>query len=351
MKFDIKKSRWARVLFCLCFYASTSLLSSATHAGGDCQSEKILRKSQESDFSNGSLRLATSEERSQWLWALDTFLQYALKNGKSTISWLNLNEIRASAKDITLCINTSRSAAVGSGSRTGGVYFVEEKTVILNLARLHSLQGNPGAGIMLVHEFCGALGCPDEKFGISSILYLKTHAKEIGEANLAPLEAALSRFLDANPRREKNIQFAARENVGAARSRSEREGGHTGSGGGASGVGGGGNSYLGEIKTFLLRWALSQDAVPVPQALDMVLWLDLEPDDAPEFFELLLPKVFPGIRLGLFQGKSIAVIEAEHWERIRSDSGKSNIVERTEFIRNLFAAGLAISGVPEKKIP
>lgn len=160
----------------------------------------------------------------------------------SQISWLDLNKFLSEVDQVNVYINPTNRAVIGSGNRTGGVYFNEEKKVIINLSLFEALTRKSeststtlvGSGMLLMHEYLGALGYPDENYEISSHLYMRSTPWDYGSPLIQATENQLKIHLDQNLKRTENIQFERVSDSGTS-----------------TGVGGGGDPASASVKMML----------------------------------------------------------------------------------------------------
>lgn len=171
------------------------------------------------------------------------------KDGVKDLSWLNLPHLSKEIHDVNLLLNTSKEALVGSGTRAGSIYLTEQKTVILNSGLLweitkdgrNNLPINVGFEVLLLHEFLGALGYPDDNYELSSYLWVRSEPNAFMPI-LKDMEKALGAHLDFNPRRKENVGFDLNNVTDLEKISS----------GGSSGFGGGGDPTVALIKHFAL---------------------------------------------------------------------------------------------------
>ncbi len=235
------------------------------------------------------------------------------------INWLNFGNLEKEIKDLTFCTNLSNKPIIGSGSRTGSVYFTKEKTVIFNFK---SYKNKLGSGLNLLHEILGALGYPDENYQITTALYTKFHNSFFSEESSQTILNSLESFLDKNPRNFENRIF-------------EREG----SSGGVTGVGGGGDADLIPLKAFALNMALSNKDFVVrilngndfDQFFNFLFNLQIEPESeiSPDF---KTPYGNTGIFMAIDKGESLLLITKEKWTYLLN---YGNIQERSKYIFNI----------------
>ena len=180
-------------------------------------------------------------------------------------SWLNLTSLNKEISRTHIYMVNSDYAIVGSCSRTGSVYVTYPSAVLINYGILKqdvSLFAKMGEGAMLLHEFLGANGYPDDLFEISSVLALMTISQDGGDAHshLEILGKRLVHYLETHRRLQKNIKVAA---------------------GGATSTGGGGDPWLALLKMLMLNRAMSNphcEGSRYAGCVDSIMNADLEPE-------------------------------------------------------------------------
>lgn len=181
----------------------------------------------------------------------------------SQIGWLNIEKLISEVDEVNVYANTSNKAVVGSGTRLGSVNFTEQRMALINTSLLQELtrpQGQMntiatavGSETVIIHEFLGALGYPDDNYEISTLLFMRTFPQDYGTAVLDQTEKSLADHLSKNPRRTKNTTFST-------------EGGGT-----STGIGGGGDpasvamklvalSTLAQQKNYILKHYVKDEA-------------------------------------------------------------------------------------------
>lgn len=171
------------------------------------------------------------------------------KGGVSEISWVNVPKLAKEIHEVRLLVNTSKEALIGSGTRAGSIYLTEQKTVILNSGLLweitrdgrHQLPINVGFEVLLLHEFLGALGYPDDNYELSSYLWIRSEPDAFVPV-IKNLESTLKSHLDVNTKRTLNVDFDLSQISDLDKVSS----------GGSSGFGGGGDPTVALIKHYAL---------------------------------------------------------------------------------------------------
>lgn len=313
------------------FSALTTVNSLNTSWGGESPLDlDIVLTNQEPAYAENKIRQATSEEQKAWKLATSLMLD-RIRAGlvDSRISWFDLDLFAQEIGQTQLWINVSDQAIVGSSTRIGSVYFTQSKLVVLNATLLTQLKGDPGSGIVVLHEFLGANGYPDEDYQLSSFFYLAIHAGMSGKsAGLEEVRKAVKAHLDRNARRTTNLQFALLSE------------------GGASSVGGGGDPDTAEIKALALQSLTRAEGISAENLADwlpLFLNLSLEPNTYLKGFSKIIPTSFPGLAVGVVSKKIVIVVDPAYWRQIRSDPfGRSHLVERSQFISNLVNLGFLV---------
>lgn len=229
------------------------------------QLESLLRKGSDS---NGLLRQATERERSLWLAVALKALSEIENFGLKKVASIDVPDLVEKVKTVRIFVNRTTSPLIGSQTRRGSVYLSRERAVILNLVSFEDVAPSDlqGSSIMVLHEFMGALGFPDQNYEVSLTLYFASHLHHMPSirAKFPVLEDALREHLKRSRPLDENIRFKLA--------------------GGVSGVGGGGEPTPVEVKMQLLLMLLQLDgAAPalMNRAIAAVLEQRIEESAAP----------------------------------------------------------------------
>lgn len=149
---------------------------------------------------------------------------------------LELDQLLSEIKSLRWIENTTGVFLAGSGeTRTGAIYDLERRTIILNSGRA-AFEPRDTMAIASLHEALGGLGYIDENYALS--LLLKIHSLPDGERTTifdqVELDQQNLRFRNLG-RRTTNTKYVA--------------------GGGATSVGGGGDGIVVQMKWYLLLFA------------------------------------------------------------------------------------------------
>lgn len=214
--------------------------------------DSILDREQKHELESDGLIRVDEKFRLAVNTALKGWISNPIKNDKRStkISWVDLNLLLSEIDQVSVYINPTNRAIIGSGNRIGGVYFNEEKKVIINLSLLNILTGAStrtamsliGSEVLLIHEFLGALGYPDENYEISSHLYMRSAHWDYGNNLIEASEKMLVNHLEKNSKRLENISFDGELKVGPLALAGN---------GSSTGVGGGGDPASAAIKMLL----------------------------------------------------------------------------------------------------
>lgn len=256
------------------------------------------------------IRKARPDEAESFFKVIERYIGASKQEGvKSKIGWFDLDVFLTEMRSLTIWFNQTSSAAVGSGTRVGGVYFTEEKAVLLNISLFHSLSNGPYASNViamgnepwLLHEIMGALGYPDDHCQISCFYWANGFPKNYGSEVFSIWTGEVEKLLNANPRVTKNISVA--------------KGTSTGFGGGgdpaAFGVKISALAVLGQMKQRALKqWHLSQRGYE--ELVRTIINLQIEPEtikdpygDKPTF------AAGPLVQVKLKDGKPYTIINAK----------------------------------------
>jgi hypothetical protein len=286
------------------------IFSSLSNAENKCNLPVSLKMvSQASPFKIQTIRPAFEFEAKIWKESIVRIIKMSIERGRKFIGPINFEYLIGQVNGINLCINTSSNAIVGSGTRTGSVYFSKENLVVVNLALLNELRNQPGAGLMMIHEFLGALGYPDQDYAISTYIYLKIHPEIVSNNDLVIVEKALDQYL-------RPIIILAGD-------------------GGASGGPGGGDPYAPEIKTLIIRSILSVklNSDLLVQIIKEVFDVSLEPE-SPQIKIVKVEK--KGLSWGILKDRIGIAYNPKYWESVRFDQESSDVLlERSEFVMNI----------------
>jgi len=177
-------------------------------------------------FDDGrSIEQASEESRKSFSQILRQLVAVPLRQGFSQkVDWVDLMELQSEIDNVKLYLNRSNKAVIGSTNRSGGVYLTAQATVILNISLFRqltqpkgssqTLASSLGSEVMLIHEYLGALGYPDENYELSTYLYMRTFPNDYGAELLSYWHLALAEHLQKNPRRSKNLQFTSGTSTG-----------------------------------------------------------------------------------------------------------------------------------------
>lgn len=161
--------------------------------------------------------------------------QLLIQQNKTKIGDLNIVQLKDEMKQVRWVENGGVFFAGSGETRTGAVYFVEEKKVIVNTLRApyEPLRTMPVAAL---HEALGALGYIDENYEISMVLAMNALTSEEQELIFS------KKFVDKQSSRL----------VGLKRRTTDAK--YKSSGGGTS-VGGGGDGVAVQAKMYALMFA------------------------------------------------------------------------------------------------
>lgn len=136
---------------------------------------------------------------------------------KSTIGWLNIQQLATEVNELEIYFNTSSELITGSGNRVGAVNLTEKKSIIFNSSLLDHLYlpqkhgtalSRVGVESLLLHEVLAALGYPDDNYEISTYLHMRSIPQDYGQEILNLIEKGVENFLKENPtRRTQNATF------------------------------------------------------------------------------------------------------------------------------------------------
>lgn len=241
--------------------------------------------------------------------------------GPQQVGWINYDELAKEIASVQLCQNVSETPLTGSGSRHGSVYFTKERIVVFNSLRVWELENSPEIGLLLMHEYLGALGYPDENYQITSLLYAQLQVADFGTETVSTIQGELVEILKTEARRTQNIQFSES--------------------GGISGVGGGGDPEIAFLKP-AVAWMLvkNQDYfkqicgtnLSIARIVHYVLSMRLETDDAVEY-----PRKktgFPNLFMATDKGNRFIQIKHGAWLRLK-EAGAAGLQKRNDFVRDL----------------
>lgn len=290
----------------------------------------LIRQKQTTPYEQGTIRKATPAEKKEFLSVIALITNRAFPNGSTGLENFDVKKFLRDIPSVNLYVNTSDQALIGSGTRTGSLYLVEQKAVILNISLLAILTSDPGAGILLIHEYLGALGYPDEQNQISAYFYLQLHSNKLPPADLSLLKEKLNEHLQKNPMVTKNTLFEA---------------------GGATGVGGGGDPAIAEIKALTLIAFLNatnaSDLTQFELILSSLLNMVIEPSGNANAYLKISPSGFPHIEIAAHAKKGIVfVIDQNYWRTINSDGNPQNVYLRSQFIAHLLQLNFYLLKIP-----
>ncbi|MGE9745942.1 hypothetical protein [Bdellovibrio bacteriovorus] len=233
---------------------------------------------------SGELVLISSDFQKYMSGFVKSLLAMPLKqNQASQIAWVDIEQLIQEVDQVTVYANTSNKAVVGSNNRLGSVNFTEQKIALINTSLLQeltrpqgpltSIASSVGSEAVILHEFLGALGYPDDNYEMSTYLYMRTFPQDYGSAVLQETERSLTKHLNRFPRRTKNAVSST-------------------DGGTSTGVGGGGDpasaamklvalSTLAQQKSLLLRTI--KDEVEYKQLIQFINSLRIEPSESPSY--------------------------------------------------------------------
>jgi hypothetical protein len=311
------KLKYLSVVAAIVFYVPTLYANS-------CTQENFKFQYQVTNEGPGTIRPATPTESKAVKDVLHRIIDAASRNGRSKLSWLDLPEFNRKLASVKLCMNTGSQAIIGSGTRTGSVYLTKEKLVVLNLAELRAGSNTPGDAILLVHEFSGALGYPDDNFTISALIYQKANATN-ESTHIGKLDSILSDYLNKNRLRTSDQQFATE--------------------GGSSGVGGGGDRQAAEIKSELLDLLNQAKGISdsaYRKIATAVLTVDIEPFGITGDGMQIKGFLAPGIILGSINDKEILTFDRTFWT-VHGERAPGEDPEKIAFLHSMLDFSLQIT--------
>lgn len=200
---------------------------------------------------NNDLILISPDFQKRMSGFVKAVLAAPLKQQSSQIGWMNIEQLIEEVDQVRVYANTSNKAVVGSEKRLGSVNFTEQKIALINTSLLQELtrpQGQltslataAGTETVILHEFLGALGYPDDNYEISTLLFMRSFPQDYGHSVLQQTEKSLADHLGKFPRRTKNITFSTE-------------------GGTSTGIGGGGDPASVAMKLIALSTLAQQKA-------------------------------------------------------------------------------------------
>lgn len=247
-----------------------------------------------------------------------------LPGGRSQVGWLDFNRLKDEVSQLAFCLNESDQPLIGSGSRPGSVYFVEEKVIVLNTIELWRREGTFGGSLTVLHEILGALGYPDENYEIFTYLLLTRTPIGIEPSTIESVNRDLELHLRDNSRRLVTPVYRETE------------------GGGISGVGGGGEPEVISLKMLAYNILLNNrdyfahfipDNHSVDEVATYLFRLKIESDSARQFL-FKVNGLSPYFFMGLDETNGYApflIVKSGEWTRI-NELGATRDEEQKDYM-------------------